>query len=127
MAQSRRVGILRDYLTVDDRPIFVFGADFNYARTPRRHWRDRLLKIRAAGFNTVPFYVAWDYHEPQFDRWEWTGDKDLGAFIDMIDELDLFAVTRFGPFIHAEWRNGGLPAWLIDRRHDGQQQTACKR
>jgi len=115
MAQARRVDIHRDYLAVDGKPIFVFGADFNYARTPRRHWRDRLLKIRAAAFNTVPFYVAWDYHESAFDRWEWTGDKDLGAFIDMIGELGMFAVARFGPFIHAEWRNGGLPGWLVDR------------
>jgi len=115
MGKPREVTIERDYLTVDGQPVFIFGGDFNYARTPPRHWRDRLLKMRAVGFNTVTFYVSWDYHEHEEDRFDWTGRRDLGAYIDMIDELGMYAVARPGPFIHAEWRNGGLPQWLIDK------------
>ena len=27
----------------------------------------------------------------------------------------MWVVFRMGPFIHGEWRNGGLPQWLLDR------------
>jgi len=123
MGRKRQVAVHKDYLVVDDKPLFVIGGDFNYARTPRRNWRDRLLKMRSAGFNTITFYVAWDFHEHEFDKWEWSGDKDLGAFIDLIDELGMFAVARFGPFIHAEWRNGGLPQWLLDKLGPNRVRT----
>jgi hypothetical protein len=27
----------------------------------------------------------------------------------------MFAIFRMGPFVHGEYRNGGLPQWLVDK------------
>jgi glycosyl hydrolase family 35 len=109
-----KISIERDYLTLDGKPAFIFGGDFNYTRTPRRHWRDRLLKMKAAGMNTVTFYATWAFHEASQDGWDWTGDRDLGHFLDVIQEVGMWSIARLGPFVHGEWRNGGLPQWLMD-------------
>ena len=37
----------------------------HYFRIPPEYWRDRLLKLKAAGLNTVETYVPWNLHEPQ--------------------------------------------------------------
>lgn len=108
------ISIERDYLVIDGKPEFIFGGDFNYTRTPRWHWRDRLLKMKAAGMNTVTFYATWAFHEASRGEWDWSGDRDLGHFMDLIHEEGMWAIARLGPFVHGEWRNGGLPQWLLD-------------
>lgn len=108
------ISVARDYLVIDGKPRFIFGGDFNYTRTPRRHWRDRLLKMKTAGLNTVTFYTTWAYHEPSRDSWNWSGDHDLAHFIDLIHNEGMWVIARLGPFVHGEWRNGGLPQWVID-------------
>ncbi|MBI4028478.1 MAG: beta-galactosidase [Verrucomicrobia bacterium] len=115
MTQPRKIAIHRDYLLIDDKPFFSFGGDFNFARTPARHWRDRLLKMKAAGMNTVTFYITWGFHEPEPARFDWDGDKNLAGFLDLIHAEGLYAIVRHGPFVHGEWRNGGLPDWLIQK------------
>ena len=108
------ISIGRDYLIIDGKPRFIFGGDFNYTRTPRDHWQDRLLKMKAAGLNTVTFYATWAYHEPSRDSWNWSDNHDLAHFIDLIHNEGMWAIARLGPFVHGEWRNGGLPQWLVD-------------
>ncbi|MCC6581043.1 MAG: beta-galactosidase [Phycisphaeraceae bacterium] len=120
---THAVTVGRDYLSLDGKPFFSFGGDFNYTRTPRRHWRDRLLKMKAAGMNTVTFYITWGYHEPVEGHVDWSGDKDVAAFLDMIHDCGMVAITRHGPFVHGEWRNGGLPQWLIDKLTPSRVRT----
>jgi beta-galactosidase len=36
----------------------------------------------------------------------------LGRFLDAVREAGLWAIVRPGPYICAEWENGGLPHWL---------------
>ncbi|MDD5707720.1 MAG: beta-galactosidase [Kiritimatiellae bacterium] len=123
MNNPEAITITRDYLVIDGRPRFIFGGDFNYTRTPRAQWRDRLLKMKAAGMNTVAFYMVWGYHEPEPGRWDWAGEKDVAAFLDLIHEEGMWAIARMGPFVHGEWRNGGLPQWLLDRLGPSRVRT----
>jgi len=109
------VELTKDNLIIDGRRTFLFGGDFNYTRTPRREWRDRLLKMKAAGMNCVTFYITWAYHEPVEGHVDFSGDRDVGAFLDLIHEIGMYAITRHGPFVHGEWRNGGLPEWLLEK------------
>ncbi len=109
------INIRRDYLEIDGQPRFIYGGDLNYCRMRRRAWRDRIRKMRAAGMNTVTFYCTWLYHEPREGEWDFSGDLDLGAFMDAIHAEGMFSVPRIGPFVHGEMRNGGLPQWLFDK------------
>ncbi|MEB0259985.1 beta-galactosidase, partial [Undibacterium sp. 5I1] len=38
---------------------------------------------------------------------------DLARFLDLIAAEGMYAIVRPGPFICAEWDNGGLPGWLF--------------
>lgn len=50
---------------LNGRELFVYSGAIHYFRVPRAYWRDRLRKLRAAGFNTVETYIAWNLHEHQ--------------------------------------------------------------
>ena len=84
----------------------------HYSRIPRALWRDRLLRIKRAGFNTIETYAFWNFHEMQEGKWDFSGDKDFGAYLRLIKELGMYAIVRVGPYVCAEWDSGGYPVWL---------------
>jgi beta-galactosidase len=91
---------------------YIASGSIHYARVPHELWRDRLLRLKRAGFNTVETYAFWNFHEPKENQWDFTGDHDIGAFLDTAKELGLYATVRVGPYVCAEWDSGGYPVWL---------------
>ncbi|WP_084956550.1 glycoside hydrolase family 35 protein [Thermoactinospora rubra] len=98
---------------LDGREFRVLSGALHYFRVVPGHWRHRLRMLRAMGLNTVETYVPWNLHEPGPGRF--TRVEELGAFLDAAAEEGLLAIVRPGPYICAEWDNGGLPAWLTAR------------
>ncbi|RFM29518.1 beta-galactosidase [Deminuibacter soli] len=92
--------------------VFLVSAGLEYARIPHELWRDRLLRLKRAGFNCIEIYTFWNYHEPQEGRFDFTGDHDLNAFLRLVKQLDMYAIVRVGPYYCAEWDFGGYPIWL---------------
>ncbi|NXE58425.1 BGAL galactosidase, partial [Calcarius ornatus] len=97
----------------DGAPFRYISGSIHYARVPRPAWRDRLLKMYMSGLSAVQVYVPWNYHEPLPGVYDFTGDRDVEAFLDLTAELGLLVILRPGPYICAEWEMGGLPAWLL--------------
>jgi beta-galactosidase len=97
---------------IHGRRTFIASAGIEYARVPRALWRDRLLRIKRAGFNCVEIYTFWNDHEIKPGVFDFTGDRDVGAFLDLAHQLGLYATVRVGPYVCAEWENGGFPMWL---------------
>ncbi|KAM4897967.1 beta-galactosidase-1-like protein [Sylvia borin] len=97
----------------DGVPFRYISGSIHYARVPRPAWRDRLLKMYMSGLNTVQVYVPWNYHETLPGVYDFTGNRDVEAFLDLTAELGLLVILRPGPYICAEWEMGGLPAWLL--------------
>lgn len=102
----------KDFL-LDGKPFQIISGAMHYFRVPREYWRDRLLKLRACGFNTVETYIAWNVHEPEEGVYDFDGMLDLEAYLSLIQELGLYAILRPGPYICSEWDFGGLPWWLL--------------
>ncbi|MBD8217817.1 beta-galactosidase [Microbacterium sp. CFBP 13617] len=100
-----------DFL-LDGRPHQVISGTLHYFRIHPEHWADRIRTAKAMGLNTIETYVAWNAHEPVQGEWDATGANDLGRFLDLIADAGLHAIVRPGPYICAEWHNGGLPVWL---------------
>lgn len=100
-----------DFL-LDGRPHRVLAGALHYFRIHPDHWADRIRKARLMGLNAIETYVAWNAHEPVRGEWDATGWNDLGRFLDLIAAEGLHAIVRPGPYICAEWHNGGLPVWL---------------
>ncbi|MDR6943495.1 beta-galactosidase [Mucilaginibacter pocheonensis] len=97
---------------INGKRTFLVSAGLEYARVPRQLWYDRLLRLKRAGFNCVEIYTLWNYHEPQEGKFNFTGDHDLNAFLNMVKSLGMYAIVRVGPYYCAEWDMGGYPVWL---------------
>ncbi|XP_032140799.1 beta-galactosidase-1-like protein 3 isoform X4 [Sapajus apella] len=101
------------HFTLEGQKFLIFGGSIHYFRVPREYWRDRLLKLKACGFNTVTTYVPWNLHEPERGRFDFSGNLDLEAFVLMASEIGLWVILRPGPYICSEIDLGGLPSWLL--------------
>lgn len=100
-----------DFL-LDGAPQRVLSGAIHYFRVHPELWADRIRKARLMGLNTIETYVAWNAHEPRKGRWDASGANDLGLFLDLVAAEGMHAIVRPGPYICAEWHNGGLPTWL---------------
>ncbi|ELK17923.1 Beta-galactosidase-1-like protein 2 [Pteropus alecto] len=75
---------------LEDSTFWILGGSVHYFRVPRAYWRDRLLKMKACGLNTL-----------------------TTAFVLMAAEIGLWVILRPGPYICSEIDLGGLPSWLL--------------
>ena len=98
---------------LDGRPHRILAGALHYFRVHPELWADRIRKARLMGLNTIETYVAWNAHEPHRGEWHAEGALDLGRFLDLVAAEGMHAIVRPGPYICAEWDNGGLPAWLF--------------
>lgn len=102
----------REFL-LDGKPYQVISGAMHYFRIPRAYWRDRLLKLKEGGFNTVETYTCWNLHEKEEGVFDFSDMLDVEAYVALAEELGLNVILRPGPYICAEWEFGGLPAWLL--------------
>jgi Glycosyl hydrolases family 35 len=109
--------------SVDGKPFFVYGAAFFYERLPRDMWHDSMVRLRAVGINTLDLYVPWNWHELSNGNFDFDGRtnprRDLHTLMRFARELQFKIILRPGPVIRNEWRNGGYPAWLLERPEYG--------
>ena len=107
-------------LTIDGKDIFIYSGAFHFFRCPKELWPDRFQKIKDAGFNTVETYIPWNWCEPQMPRG--TNDfskadlKDFNDWLTMAEQYGFYIIVRPGPYICAEWDNGGYPQWLLTKK-----------
>jgi len=111
--QSRSFHLGESEFLLDGKPFRIMAGEIHYQRIPREYWADRLMKVKAAGLNTVGTYVFWNALEPEPGQWDFSGGNDLAAFIRTAQRVGLWVIVRPGPYACAEWDFGGLPAWLL--------------
>ncbi|XP_025094509.1 beta-galactosidase-like isoform X2 [Pomacea canaliculata] len=102
----------------DGKPFRYVSGSIHYFRVHPYYWKDRFLKMRAAGINAVQTYVPWNMHEVVPDNYTFTGIVDLPKFLSLAHEAGLLVLLRLGPYICAEVEFGGLPAWLLTFNKD---------
>lgn len=91
----------------------IISGAMHYFRIHPDQWADRIATARAMGLNTIETYVAWNFHAPRRGEFLLEGGRDLRRYLRLIHEAGMHAIVRPGPFICAEWDNGGIPAWLL--------------
>ncbi|MFJ9780197.1 beta-galactosidase family protein [Amycolatopsis sp. NPDC101161] len=101
-----------DFL-LDGQPFRILSGALHYFRVHPDLWADRIDKARRMGLNTIETYVPWNAHAPSPDTFDLSGGLDLDRFLRLVAEAGMYAIVRPGPYICAEWDNGGLPAWLF--------------
>lgn len=104
---------------LDDHPVLLQAGEFHYFRTPSNQWEHRLGLLKQAGFNAVASYIPWLWHQPDPDEIDLDGHthplRNLQGFLDLATQMGLWIIARPGPYIMAETRNEGIPAWVFER------------
>ncbi len=104
---------IKDKFYLNGKEMKIISGGMHYFRIVPEYWRDRLIKLKNLGCNTVETYVPWNMHEPHKGVYDFSGILDLKAYIELAQELGLWVIVRPSPYICAEWELGGLPAWLL--------------
>jgi beta-galactosidase len=119
---------------LDGKPFQIIGGELHPARIPREYWKHRIQMAKAMGCNTIAMYVFWNYHEEKEGQFDFTtGNKNLGEFIRLCKEENMWVLLRPGPYVCAEWGWGGLPPYLLRipdisiRNMDARYMAAVKR
>lgn len=103
-------------LKLDEKRVIIRAGAMHYFRLPGLALRrDRLRKLKAAGYNAVDLYIPWSFHAPAPGTFNFEGCRDLDALLKLTQELGLWVIIRPGPYINAELSGGGLPGWLLAR------------
>ncbi len=117
------VAVTPDGLLVDGRPTIMASIEVPYYRFAKASdWRPALEAMKAAGMNTISFYVPWGFHEMKEGEFDFDGarslheTRNLNAFLDLCTELGLYAVARVGPYECGEMTAGGIPEWVLRTR-----------
>lgn len=104
---------VKDEFYLDGKPVKLMSGAVHYFRLVPEYWEDCLYNLKAMGFNTVETYIPWNIHEPEEGVFDFSGEKDVAAFVRLAGSMGLMVILRPTPFICAEWEFGGLPAWLL--------------
>jgi beta-galactosidase len=107
------VQLSKEGININGSPTVILCASLFYFRIPKELWKDRLLKVKKAGYNCIDVYFPWNFHEIKQNDWDFNGEKDVEAFLQMAAEEGLYVVARPGPYICSEWDGGALPAYLF--------------
>jgi hypothetical protein len=110
---GHRIGVNRNYLTMDGNPWLPVMGEFHYSRYPENEWEGEILKMKAGGVQIISTYVIWIHHEEVEGQFDWTGQRDLRRFVSLCARHGLYVYLRIGPWVHGEVRNGGLPDWVL--------------
>lgn len=66
---------------LNGKPFIVKAAEVHYPRIPREYWEHRIEMCKALGMNTLCLYVFWNLHEETPGNYDFTGNKDIAAFV----------------------------------------------
>ncbi len=104
-------------LWVDEMRVPLFAGECHYWRVNPARWGAILDSMRQLGLNVVATYVAWEYHEVEPGRFDFTGQteppRNLVGFLDLLQQRDFWIFIRPGPYIYAEWTHAGVPRRVV--------------
>ncbi|KAH8060325.1 beta-galactosidase [Aureococcus anophagefferens] len=100
-------------LLVDGRRWFPVDGELHFTRVPRFMWREELRRVKAGGLDQVATYVFWNHHEELRGDYDFSGRRDLRAFLETARDVGLKVLLRLGPWSHGEAKNGGHPDWVL--------------
>ncbi|MBO0445294.1 beta-galactosidase [Enterococcus ureilyticus] len=107
---------IKEEFLLDGQPIKLISGAIHYFRMTPNQWEDSLYNLKALGANTVETYIPWNLHESIEGEYDFSGLKDVEAFVKLAQKIGLLVILRPSVYICAEWEFGGLPAWLLKEK-----------
>ena len=97
---------------VDGKPFFMLGGQSgNSNNWPAMHPQlfETMAKMNA---NTLETPIYWEAIEPVEGQFDFTGNNDIRAFVQLAQKNGMYIIVRPGPYVCAEWEMGGPTAPL---------------
>lgn len=110
-----RIDVTSLYFERNGKPWIGVMGEYHFVRSSRNDWHRELCKMKAGGISIVSTYMFWIYHEEIEGEFDFSGDRDVRAFVEECGKIGLDVILRIGPYAHGECRNGGFPDWLMEK------------
>lgn len=102
-------------LIFDGKRVVPVMGEVHYTRIPQNEWLQEVRKMKEGGVTVIAAYVFWNHVEEVEGVFNWSGQRNLRAFLEICKQEDMPVVLRLGPFCHGEVRNGGIPDWMFTK------------
>lgn len=107
------------YFLKNGKPFFFISGEIHYFRINPKLWKKHLRLLKETLADAVSTYIPWDWHEIEEGVFDFEGKthpaKNLIEFIELTKEEKLHMIVKPGPYILAEYKNQGLPEWLLQK------------
>jgi beta-galactosidase len=110
---ERAVVVADQRFSVDGRTHALYGGAMHYWRLERDRWSPILDEVCRMGFTMISIYIPWEVHERARGDFDFEGNKDIDAFLTLIEEKGLDIVVRPGPQINSELTWFGYPLRIL--------------
>jgi beta-galactosidase len=104
-------------VVIGGRPTTIYGSEFFYFRHDASDWETVINRLRDAHCNTVTLVIPWNWHLLNSGEYDFVGQtdsrRDLIGVLDLLARKDMNVIARPGPYICAEWENGGIPETIL--------------
>jgi beta-galactosidase len=98
---------------IDGKTTPLYGGAVHYWRLDRDAWDGILESVKGMGFTTISIYIPWEIHEIERGKFDFSGNKDIDAFLTLIESKGLNIVARPGPQINSELTWFGYPGRIL--------------
>jgi len=91
-----------------------FSGEIHPWRLDPADWPAVLDAVADLGFRMVSLYVPWVVHETAPGLFDFTGAKDVEAFLSLVHDRGMKAMVRIGPDAGGELETAGWPQRIVD-------------
>lgn len=114
------LGVDHNRLTIGKDIYYPFSVEIHYFRVDKRYWSVCFERIKRAGFRVISTAIPWNLHQDRNKDIDFNGfqdsRKDLIVFLELAREFGFKVILRPGPWIAGEWKNGGIPDFVLADR-----------
>ncbi|HEX9911916.1 MAG TPA: beta-galactosidase [candidate division Zixibacteria bacterium] len=112
------LSLQKNKILIGKEEYFLNAAEIHYFRVSKRYWSVCFERIKKAGFRIIATAVPWNLHEISMGEFEFAGEtdsrRDLVVFLELAREFGFKVILKIGPYIGAEWENGGYPDFVLE-------------
>lgn len=114
------LSLLKNTVLIGKEEYRLNSAEIHYFRVSKKYWSVCFERIKKAGFKIISTPIPWNLHEISGGEFDFNGETDgrtdLVVFLELAREFGFKVILKIGPYIGAEWENGGYPDFVLENQ-----------
>lgn len=114
------LSLLKNTVLIGKEEYRLNSAEIHYFRVSKKYWSVCFERIKKAGFKIISTPIPWNLHEISVGEFDFNGETDsrtdLVVFLELAREFGFKVILKIGPYIGAEWENGGYPDFVLENQ-----------